>query len=99
MLSMSEYFRSVSESPQVAQLVTTAYKNLDELSDSEVMQFFCWAFAYFRLVELAHHHFQQGHIKNSFWKGQTEQLAGFMTMPAITRFWELPLRQDSCRVF
>jgi hypothetical protein len=89
MLSMSEYFRSLSESPQLAHVISVVYRNFETLEDEEVTQCFCRAFAYFRLVELAHHHVRQGHIGLSFWKCQTEQLAGLMTIPAVARFCRL----------
>ena len=89
MQSMSEYLRSVAESPQLAGVIRKAYANLEALEDSEATQFMFWTFAYFRLIELAHHHYRLGGIPDSFWKGQVRHLSALMTTPAVARFWAM----------
>lgn len=89
MLSMSEYFRSVSETPELSRVITSAYTDPASLTDSETTQFFFWAFSYFRLVELAHYHHSRGYIPESFWTGQSAHLASLLQVPAIERFWAL----------
>jgi hypothetical protein len=89
MLSMSEYFRSVSESSELSRVITSAYADPNSLTDPETSQFFFWAFSYFRLIELAHYHHERGHIPDTFWNGQKAHLCGLLQVPAIARFWAL----------
>ena len=89
MQSMSEYFRAPSESPQLAGLLTSAFANFDELEEAEITQMFYFVFSWFRLVELAHHHYRLGNIPDSFWDGQITLMSSLMRTPAIFRFWDV----------
>ena len=89
MQSLSEYLRSVAESPQLAAVIGKSYANHEALNDSEATQIMFWTFAYFRLIELAHHHYRLGGIPDSFWKGQARHLSALMTTPTVLRFWAM----------
>ena len=89
MQAMSECFRAASESPQLCEVISIAYKDASDLKTAELTQFFFWCTSYFRLVELAYYHHKTKNIPDSFWDGQVRSLIGLKAIPAITRFWTL----------
>jgi hypothetical protein len=89
MRSISEYFRSSSESAELTQVISKAMRDFEQLDDAELTQFNLWIFSWFRLVELAHHHYSAGHIPENFWEGQVAHLNGLMKLRPIKNLWEI----------
>lgn len=89
MRSISEYFRSSSESAELTRVVAKAMQEFDQLDDAELTQFNLWVFSWFRLVELVHHHYDAGHIPENFWEGQVAHLNGLLKLPPIRNLWEI----------
>ena len=87
MQSMSEYFRSSAESDRLAHIIRGAFLDFDALEADEQARFHLWVFAWFRLVELAHHHYRLGNIPDSFWDGQVAHLSALVDSPGVQRFW------------
>tara|TARA_Y100001934_G_C12002957_1_gene608540 strand:+ start:144 stop:653 length:510 start_codon:yes stop_codon:yes gene_type:complete len=88
MQSLSDYYRSASETDQLARVVHMGMENLDSLTDAEATQFFFWGFSFFRLVELAHLHYRLGNIPESFWRGQVAHLEGLFAFPGCRNIYE-----------
>jgi Na+-transporting methylmalonyl-CoA/oxaloacetate decarboxylase gamma subunit len=89
MRSTSEFFRSSSESRELAQVVAKAMHDFDGLDEAELTQFHLWLFGWFRLVELCYHHYSAEHIPDNFLSGQVAHLGGLMQLPPIRHLWKI----------
>jgi len=87
--SISEQYRVAAESEKLAHVVRLGFEDFEELDADEANQFLFWLFSWFRLMEQAHYHFENGDIPESTWKGQLAHISAYFASSAVMRFWEL----------
>ena len=87
MQSMSEFFREMAQTPGATQIIEKGFSDYDNLEPSQQMEFYLWLFAWFRLAEVAHHHYVIGQLPDAFWGGQVAHLKSLLKNQPVRAFW------------
>ncbi len=87
--AISEQYRVAAESQNLAHVVGLGFRDFEVLDADQRTQFLFWLFSWFRLMEQAHQHFENGNIPASTWKGQLAHIRSYLPAPAVAHFWEL----------
>lgn len=88
MQSMSEYYRSMAQSPTAPALLDKGHSDFASLTESQQVEYYMWLFSWFRLAEIAHHHQSAGQLPQGFWDGQVAHLTSLLKNDSVSRFWQ-----------
>ena len=87
MQSMSEFFRAMAQTPGGAALIERGFTEYDALERHQQLEFYLWLFSWFRLAEVAHHHYSSGQLPEAFWAGQVAHLKSLLKNESVRAFW------------
>lgn len=89
MQSMSEFFRSMAQTPGAANLIERGFTNYDALDRDRQLEFYLWLFSWFRLAEVGFHHYSSRHLPEAFWAGQVAHLKSLLKNESVRAFWSV----------
>ena len=99
--ALNQAVQPAASSPQQARVVFLGQTDHDQLSDDERMQFSFYLLGWFRILELAHHNYLQGHLDSALWEGHSRHLGALLQAPSIRRWWKIrsPVFSEAFREF
>ena len=87
--SLNEALQSAAAMPQLSRVVALGQADYSQLSGDERHQFVIWMFAWFRIIEQAHHNYVLGYLEPKIWDGHAKHIHSVMQSPAVVRWWKL----------
>ena len=89
---LHESFRSAIVSfqdPALAEVFSRAKNGLDNISETEQLQFISMVQGIFRVWEDAFHQYNERRLNERVWKAMIIQFSGYLSLPGVQRVWEI----------
>ena len=85
--SMNATLQTASASPQLSRVLAVGQTDIGQLTDDERYQFVFWIYSWFRVLERAYAHYQEGYIDPGEWDGHAMNLTSLMASPSVQQWW------------